>query len=353
MKNIIFFLCIILAAQLTFAQTGWEAKIYGGYLISHHPEMQNMESHISGIELHKYWTLEHPDKRYNGMKVGLATAFFDLGKDRINGSSFYLLPNIEIQLNKNATSPFSMRWGAGIGYISNPFSFPSNVQNKAVGTHLNGTMQMLFSKSLTIGSQGKLSLGFGLTHMSNANFKKPNLGINTPHLFLNYNHTANKNKRSKMNLKPSPKGQLRVVGAFSKREISLDDPKAIQIFTLSATYLKKRKTGHFWRFGTDVFYDRSYSYVKFEENSMTNSIPENTEHGVRAGYHWKVSKVGLLLDMGIYTYRPSPVKRRYYTIVGMDYAITPKVNAFVKMKTHLSVADFFLWGLSINVFEHE
>lgn len=353
MRKLYFFLCLVLLSSSLCAQTGWEAKLFGGYLISHHPEMQNMESHVSGIELNRYWTLEHPDKRYNGMKVGLAAGFFDLGKDRINGSSVYLLPNIELQLNKNTKSPFLMRWGAGIGYITNPFSFPNNIHNKAIGTHINGTMQMLFSKQVRLGEKGNLALGLGLTHMSNANFKKPNLGINTPHLYLNYNYVVNKEKKSKLNLKPSSKGQLRFEGAYSKREISLDDPKAVHIYTLSATYLRKRKTGHFWRFGTDIFYDRSYSYIKFEPNSMSNGIAKNTEHGLRAGYHWKVSKVGLLLDMGIYTYRPYSVKRRMYTIVGMDYAISPKVNAFVKMKTHLSVADFFLWGVAINVFDHE
>lgn len=352
MKKIAWF-SLFLLPFVHYAQSGWKAKIYGGYLISHHPEMQNMESHISAIEVSKYWTLEHTSDLYDKMKLGIAANYMHLGRDQINGSAISILPHIQVQLNKNRKAPFSMRWATGLGYITNPFQFPDNIQNKAIGTRLNGAMQILFSKNWEVKGSQQLGIGAGLTHFSNANFRKPNLGINMPHLFLNWNLISNNDAVYRPKERNVKRGRLFVELAYSKREIAIDDPQPIHIYTLSGTYSLRRKSGQMWRFGTDIFFDRSYSYQKFEANSMNNSLEENAEHGLRAGYHWKVGRTGLILDMGLYTYRPSPVKRRYYTIVGVNFDLTQDVSAFVKMKTHLSVADYFLWGFAMNVFNHE
>lgn len=335
------------------AQQGWEGKLLGGYVISHHAEMQNMEAHIRGFELNRFWTLSHAETPFNGMKVGISAMYMYLGKPNINGAAITFLPNVVTNLTPKAKSPFTMRWAAGIGYITKPFSYPDNIKNKAIGTHFNGSMQVQFNKYLVLNDNFQVMLGGGLTHFSNGNFKKPNLGINMPHLILGLHYTPKGLSNKRKVIEESGSGFLKslsVIVGYAKREVSIDDPKKINILMAGVDYKIKRKGGHYYRFGTDLFFDPSYPYEKFS-NTNTYSLSEIVEHGLRAGYEWQVNKLSLSADLGIYTYRPQKIKRMHYITIGLDYDLTKDFSVFVKLKTHLAVADYFQWGMTYRIYE--
>jgi hypothetical protein len=353
MKSIFAFVFIFLQGFFASAQEGWEAKIFGGYLVSHHPEMQNMEAHIVGTEINKFWTLTHSQKPFDGMKVGFSGLYLYLGKPNINGSALAFLPNVVVNLTPKAKTPFTMRWAAGLGYITKPFSYPNNIKNKAVGTHFNGCMQMQFNKYWVINKNYQVIAGGGLTHFSNGNFKKPNLGINMPHLILGMRYTPTAFLEKRKQIPKSNESRLKslsVVAGYAKREVSIDDPKKIHIVVLGLDYKIPRRQGHAYRLGTDLFFDPSYPYQKFAESS-TYKLAEIIEHGIRVGYEWQVNKMSLTADLGLYTYRPQKLKRVHYITIGLDYDITKDLSAFVKLKTHLSVADYFQWGLTYQFYE--
>jgi len=49
--RVFFVIVICFYGQIVNAQKGYDAKLLSGFLISHHPEMQNMEAHVFGIEV--------------------------------------------------------------------------------------------------------------------------------------------------------------------------------------------------------------------------------------------------------------------------------------------------------------
>ena len=171
--RVFFVIVICFYGQIVNAQKGYDAKLLSGFLISHHPEMQNMEAHVFGIEVNKFHTLKHKNKPFNQMKVGLNAMYMNLGAPKINGSVIAVFYNAEANLTPKAKYPLRMRFGAGIGYITKPFKFPDNTLNKAIGTHLNGAMQLEYSKYFKLNEYMQLATGLGLTHFSNGNFKNP------------------------------------------------------------------------------------------------------------------------------------------------------------------------------------
>ena len=314
--------------------------------------MQNMEAHVFGIEVNKFHTLKHKNKPFNQMKVGLNAMYMNLGAPKINGSVIAVFYNAEANLTPKAKYPLRMRFGAGIGYITKPFKFPDNTLNKAIGTHLNGAMQLEYSKYFKLNEYMQLATGLGLTHFSNGNFKKPNLGINMPHLNigLTYIPTSKKDEMQNFEVGSSngPGHGLALVLGYSKREVAIDDPKRIHIFMVGAEYKIQRKLGHLYRIGTDFFFDPSYPYLKFSNEDGGYKPKEVLEHGIRVGYEWYVGRMSLTADVGVYTFRPKKIKRMHYFVLGLDYDITRNLSAFVKLKTHLSVADYFQWGLTVS-----
>lgn len=349
------FICgitICLYGSFIHAQKGYDAKLLTGFLISHHPEMQNMEAHVWGIEVNKFHTLKHSQKPFNEMKVGVNGLYMNLGSPRINGSVLAVFYNVEANITPKAKYPIRMRFGAGLGYITKPFSFPDNISNKAIGTHFNGAMQLEYSKYFRLNESFQLATGLGLTHFSNGNFKKPNLGINMPHLNIGITYVPEAKKDEKEDFGIGscigPGHNLAIVLGYAKREISIDDPQSIHIFMVGAEYKIPRKLGHSYRLGTDFFFDPSYPYQKFSGTTSGNKLGEILEHGIRAGYEWYVNRMSLTADFGVYTYRPKKIKRRHYFVLGLDYDINRSMSAFVKLKTHLSVADYFQWGLTLS-----
>lgn len=339
--------------QNTQAQSTVGVNLLGGYLISHHPQLQNMEAHIGGFEVCKQWWLDSSSAGFKGANIGVSAFYMWLGKPNINGSVIAAIPHIEANLYKRNRHQWRLRVGVGVGYITKPFSYPNNVQNKAIGSHLNGSMQLMLGYNYKISRQFSIYSGLGMTHFSNANFKKPNLGINLPHLAFGIHYTPKvySGKYLKLLFDVSYSYRLMASVAVATKQIDIDDPKRVGIYTISLDFVKAQKAGHFLRFGTDFFIDRSYPYQKFQPVKYdTIALAQVLEHGFRGGYEWRAGKVGAITDIGFYTYRPQNTKRRYYFMVGVMYYPTKKINLYVKLKTHLAVADYFSWGLGYQIY---
>jgi len=336
-----------------FAQNTVGANLLGGYLISHHPQMQNMEAHVAGFEVCKQWLVDSSNPAFKGANIGVSAFYLWLGKPNINGSVIAAIPHFEANLYKSLRHQWRLRFGVGVGYVTKPFSYPKNIQNKAIGTHLNGSMQLMLGYNYKISPQYSLYTGLGMTHFSNANFKKPNLGINMPHLALGIHYTPKSNlgKYLKMPISVHFISRFIASAAIANKQIDIDDPKRVGIYTLALDYVKLQKAGHFFRLGTDFFIDRSYPYQKFQPVKYdTIAIAQVLEHGIRGGYEWRAGKWGAFADIGFYTYRPQNTKRRYYFSVGVMYYPTYYLNLFVKLKTHLAVADYISWGLGYQLY---
>ncbi len=353
-KLLFCFLIGFFAVNCANAQSTLGANILGGYLISHHPEMQNLEAHIAGIELRKQWTGERSTAPFKDAILGLSGMYINLGKPDIAGSVYAIIPHLESKLFIKNNHKMRVRYGVGIGYVTKPFSYPNNIKNKAIGSHLNGSMQLMLDYDYQLSPQLIFHSGFGMIHFSNANVKKPNLGINMPHLAIGLHLIPKKlsDQKFKMNLNHPVLNKVSVFGAYSSKQINIDDPKRVNIYTLAAEYVVKKRDGHCNRFGTDFFFDYSYPYQNFHPQSLENvKLTQILEHAIRAGHEWRLGKVGALVDIGAYTYRPQKLKRRYYFSVGFMYYPTEKIQMFVKLKTHLAVADYFAWGIGYAIYE--
>ncbi len=351
--GIFFLILTLLISRVLNAQSTIGINLLSGFLINHNKEMQQMKAHVAGFEIRKQLIGERTAKPFKNVAFGYTFIFLYMGKPNILGNVLGFIPHFESNLIKQENYQLRIRYGVGIGYISKPFSFPNNTKNTAIGSNLNGSMQFMITHDYKITQQLIFNSSIGLTHFSNGNFKKPNLGINTPHIGIGLHYIPQKKLKTKMrvNIANQDKNNWRIMMGVASKQATIDDKKRLYIYAISAEYTLQRKPGLNFRFGTDFCLDYSYPYQLFEPSSLTNvKLKQIAEHAFRVGYEWRVGKIGAIADIGVYTIKPLPVKRKYYFSVGFNYYATARFNAFVKLKTHLSVADYFMWGIGYRIY---
>jgi hypothetical protein len=78
-------------------------------------------------------------------------------------------------------------------------------------------------------------------------------------------------------------------------------------------------------------------------------MPDFKRVGITLGHELFISRVSMLVQMGVYVYKPyQEVDKRIYQRYGLKYAINSYLFAAVALKTHYGTADFMEWTLGVK-----
>jgi len=371
----------------------WSVQPFRGFLLPHHYDMMAMYKHVTGVGFRYRAAMKAPEGQGAfGDKItyGFTVNLMDLGSD-VAGYGIGSGAMLMAQSGRNGYFLFGM----GLGYLTQKFDAIENPKNVAIGSRWNGTMQLghhwelvswpgkKIAQSTQIEHLWKLNMEVGLMHFSNANWSQPNFGINVPYLALglkkslvhSYFRPYNDKQRvgvhrteiSDLRECPNrgwkhpstyescmgfdPKLWLHSIGfRMGRRQIELDQRATFTNVLLD--YVAEHSTGnrnHRWRYGVNVFFDKSYTYTKFGTNSDEVGFKDYTEVALTFGHRWQFGRWGILADAGFYLYRPKDIKRSYYEGVGLSYHINPRLQAIARLKAHLSTADYMEWGFSYTL----
>ncbi len=371
----------------------WSIQPFRGFLLPHHSNMMAMYKHVSGVGFRYRAAMKAPEglgEFRDKLTYGFTLNVMDLGSDVAGygiGSGALLMA----QSGRNGYFLLSM----GLGYLTQKFDAIENPKNVAIGSRLNGTMQLGYHielaswpvkptpKSTQIEHLWKLNMEVGMMHFSNANWSQPNFGINVPYLALGlkkslvHSYFRQYNDKQRVGVHrteisdlrecpnrgwkhPSTYEQKRTLGGprwyqtigmrMGRRQIELDQRQTFvnTLLDYTAEYATG-KSGHRWRYGVNVFFDHSYLYTKFGMGSDAYSPHDFTEIAVTFGHRWQFGRWGILADAGLYLYRPKDTKRAYYEGVGLSYQVNKRLQAIARLKAHLSTADYMEWGLSYTL----
>ena len=339
--------------------------IMKGFLMPHHEDMQQMYAHIQGVQLQYLstdLTWENNKKFKTGsikyaQRLGFVFSAIDLGTN-ISGKAFSggLLISTDLMGNKGNKIDWrsSLKLALGLGYLTQKYDAITNSENRAIGSHINGYMQLGLSIEKNIYKNSMMFLEFGLAHFSNACWKFPNLGVNLPYFQVGIGYPLNscpsiknldKQKQLNQQLAFLP-WRKSVSIRLGKKEIDLDDDRefinGVLEFALENWISKKSN----FRYAISYFHDRTYQFKKFDK--MPNySFAGTSEITVSAGYETRFGKFGIITDFGIYLYKPDFKKKTaYFEGIGCSYAINSNYKAVVRLKANKTIADFAEFGLT-------
>lgn len=325
-----------------------------GYIISHRGSIVHLiKGQIGGGELtyifrtcgKRWWQPLHGFPEF-----GLSYMHLYLANPSEIGNLDALYPYMNLRLNKQKRNfKMYLRLGLGIANMSKPYDRITNHKNNAIGSHLNGYVNIRFSSSVMLNKSWRLDSGIGLSHASNGAIKTPNLGLNMATLNLGVGYVfGNKNlEMCKDSVMPklTKRWHPSVIGVFGFKEMEHPLGNKYMAYNLAANlyYSVSYKT----KFGTGVEFVYSNATRKNLEHDTisTERIKDVLKIGVKGGYSFNVDRISIPIDFGYYVYQNDNLKEKFFHRIGVRYMVTKHVIANVTLYTHWAKADYFEWGL--------
>lgn len=324
-----------------------------GYIISHRATMSHLvKGHVFGGELNyifrtcgdKCWQQIH---KYP--EIGLSFMHLDLANPKQLGSMEALYPYLNLRINKMRKKvSWSIRVGIGLAYVTKPFHPITNHKNNAIGSHLNGFVNLRLNAAAMLSKSFRLDAGIGLSHASNGAVKTPNLGLNIPTAHLGFGYVFGNKERVFIKdsvIAPAiKKWRPSLILLAGLKEI---DPGGREYLSFGLLMNMYRTIGHKSRMGggLELSYNSATKKYWAEDSVFTNNPVDMMKLGIKYSYSFNIERVSLPIDFGYYVYNKLPNDDMFFHRIGIRYMVNKHLIANVTLLTHWARADYFEWGI--------
>lgn len=293
--------------------------------------------------------------------IGLGFAYVNYGIDSIYGHCFGLYPNMIVPLWNGKDFSWTFRLGDGIGYVTKTFhrSAPVDTINVAIGSHINDFAMFTTDIRYHVNQHWDIQLGAGMTHISDASFHKPNLGINmlSGHIGLRYSPVTSRPQHIvRKNESPKNRWLFQVRGSMSYVSNYVPGGPVYPVYLASA-YVSRRWLGKNKVFGgVDYSYhDNIYSYLRYNYLLPGREAQNSWKSALFAGNEFLVGRVGIVLQAGFYIKQAYLTTLPVYEKIGGNFYFVRREKGPIKefflcafVKTHETVAELGEIGLGLG-----
>lgn len=369
MKSSSCILLILLSFQFNFAQQNElefysvEANYFHGSIIEHNPDIAHLiTDHPTGVIIsmdRKTYGFNEWEQRYNYPDWGFTFIYQDL-KNEALGDNYSLYAHYNFYLLKRN---FSLGFGQGIAFATNPYDPETNFENNAFGTRLLSTthIKVNYVKENLFKGIG-VHAGFGIIHYSNANFKAPNNSTNT--LYFNvglsymFNYINFPNRIPPDNWRSSNYAErikYNVVLRGGINEADVNGLGQFPFFVISAFADKRINYKSSFQVGADIFFSKflqdliRYRSIAFPEDGLDGD-EDYRRIGVFIGHELRFNRTAFVSQLGYYVYWPYEFENRIYNRLGFKrYFNNDKLFAAVTLKAHWAKAEAVEFGIGIRL----
>lgn len=366
-------LLLLLTTYNCFAQEikewdgfGIEANAFEGKVIKHTAKFELPIPDIStGLDVNFQWKTygrREWQQRRRYPILGLGVTYTNYGNDSIYGRCFSIYPNIVVPLITGKKLEWTLRIGDGVGYVTKDYSrlHPFDTINDAIGSHLNDYFSFLMDIRYHFNSHWDVQAGINFSHISDASYHQPNLGINLAgtHIGIKYFPVSSSPKLIVRNLKQMKNRwlfQYRATMGFNQSNAPLGP---IYPVYLATAYMSKRWSSKNKFFGGfDYSYsDQIYAYLRNNGFAAPGTERRNSyKTAVFAGNEFLLGHVGAVLQLGYYTHQTFDIQQVFYEKIGGNFYLVQKEHAIMKefflcafLEAHLAVAEFAEFGFGMG-----
>jgi hypothetical protein len=293
--------------------------------------------------------------------VGIGFTYTNYGIDSIYGRCFSLYPNIVVPLITGKKLEWTMRLGNGIAYVTRDYSrIPMDTINNAIGSHVNDYPFFSTDIRYHINDHWDVQVGENFSHISDASYHQPNLGINLygTHIGIRYFPVTSSPKRIVRDLKPLPGrwlGQFRLSIAYDGSNAPMGPAYPIYLATIYASkrWISKNKffAGLDYSYHTNV-----YAYLLNNQFIQPGTEAANSyKTAVFAGNEFLLGRLGVSVQVGYYLHQAFQVQGKVYEKLGGNLYLVQREHGPIKefflcgyLKTHLSVAELAEFGFGMG-----
>jgi len=350
-----------------WAGFGVEANVFEGKVIKHTSKFHLPVPNIStGVDVNFQWKTfgrSEWQQRRRFPTVGLGVTYTNYGIDSVYGRCFSLYPNLVIPLVTGKHLEWTLRIGDGVGYVTRAYSriHPFDTMNNAIGSKVNDYGSFMMDIRYHINTHWDVQAGANFSHISDASFHQPNLGVNLAgtHIGVKYFPVSANPKRIMRDLKPLKNRWLfeyRLTVAFDGSNAPLGPVYPVYLATAYASkrWISKNK----FIGGIDYSYHTNiYAYLRNNLGFVTPDEERRYSYksALFAGNEFLLGKVGVVLQVGAYIHQAFLTQGKIYEKLGGNFYLVKKEHGPLKefflcgfLKTHLSVAELAEFGFGMG-----
>ncbi len=354
------------AQQHAWSGFGVESNVMVGKMIKHSVKITGpipAQSYSFEINLiKKTYGQRDWQQRRNYPQLGLGFYYNNYNMADVYGQVFGIFPNIQLNLIRSGHFEWTLRAGMGICYDTRPYQRLNtpNTENVAIGGHWNNISPFSSDLHWNIDEHWDLQAGVNFSHVSNAAFQQPNLGINMygAHIGVRYFPVTSKPEKIRHELTPL-KNRWLVQARYSMSLIEANpadgplNPVYIGAVYASKRYWSKNKVYA----GVDYYYNSAkYTKLKTIEHFQGQEFSKSTQAAVFLGNEFLIGRVGILFQLGYYIHKMDEQPENLYQKLGGNFYFVQKEKGLLKevycsaiLKTHMATAELFEMGIGIGL----
>lgn len=294
--------------------------------------------------------------------LGIAFTYTNYGIDSIYGRGFGIIPNFEIPIVTGKRLEWTLRLGFGLGYLTKRYERAPvlDTLNDAIGSHINNFTTFTTDLRYHLNKYWDIQLGANFSHMSDASFRQPNLGINMygAHIGFRYFPEGSNPKHTLRELKPLKNRWLfEARASLAMQSYGAPGGPLFPIYLTEAFVSKRWLSKNKVYAGFDyTYYTSIYAFLRNNEILPGQEAQNSYKAAVFLGNEFLMGHFGLVLQLGYYVknaylHAPAP----YYEKIGVNYYLLQQEHGVLKelylsvlLKAHSTVAELVSGGIGVG-----
>lgn len=362
MKLVYFFLISFIFSSTAFVQNKQPLNISfipkTGFLIAHRANMSHL---VKGLNTAYELEFSQQDNRrnftsnyYQFPSRGFSIQYQNFGYNEVLGQAFSIFQFTKFNWFQHEKFGFvDFRIASGLSYITKEYDVVSNPKNNAIGSHINAFIDFQIAYTNQI-NKFNYGLGISMSHYSNAAIQMPNLGLNSPLVFVKLGYQFNQREIFTNDTNPvidvMPRYTHRfMINAIGGVKQNLPGQTISPYYPIFATQFLYRKYLSFkWDFeiGCDLIYNRAN---QFKYDNVVYNLGEAIQLGFTVGMAANFYKSQIFFGVGSYVYNKINPSGWIYNRIGYRYFIKPHLSALVAIKANIGIADYLEFGIGWNL----
>ena len=322
------------------------AYAQGSIIMAHTGAIRHLvASHPTGFELNvqRQTTGAAPwHGWYKFPKAGLALTYYDF-HNPVLGHAFAASPYLSKTFSRGPKHDLSFRLGAGLAYLTNPYSQETNHKNTIASSALNATLQLRVEYDRALTPHLGLLVGLGLNHYSNGATSRPNFGVNLPSvvLGLNYHEQRPVPHTNDYAAAPAEVGHYfyNVSSSLGYKQRSEADHQKYLVYSGTVAVGRRMNRKSNLLLGLEGFNDRSLQAQLDDSTRAGGKQPDVKKAGVFLGHELLFGRLAFVSHLGFYVYAPYKSSTAYYERLGLKYQVAKVLFGAIDLKIHRGAAD--------------
>jgi len=292
---------------------------------------------------------------------GVGITYTDYGVDSVYGKCFGIYPTFQIPIIRTKKLEWTLQFGLGLGYVTRRYSHAPDWDtiNNAISSHINNFTQFKTDFRYHINAHWDIQLGANFSHISNAAFRQPNLGVNMygAHLGLRYFPTTSTPEKLARKLTPLRNRWLLQGRIGIAMNGGGNGGGPMYPVYLASVYTSKRyKSKNKVFVGVDYSYHSNvYAFLKNNEIWPGEERAHSWKSAVFVGHEWLMGKGAFQVQFGYYIHeaalRLDPVYQKFgynYYLLRQEKGLLKELYLSALLKTHITQAELAELGLGFS-----